>query len=75
MKPIGILTSIFGLLVSAWAIIRNYFAGNPPSSLSIVTGITSLILLILWLVLFTPSWVKVAADAYARQLIEACENL
>lgn len=75
MKPIGVSTSIFGLLVSVWAIARNYLAGNSISSLSLITGIASLILLSLWLVLFTPSWVKVTADAYARQLVESCENI
>jgi hypothetical protein len=29
----------------------------------------------LWLFLFTPNWVKIAADAYAERLLDACENL
>jgi hypothetical protein len=76
MKPLGITTSIIGLLVSIGFISTNFLilkATIPP--FAIICSSLSFLLLFLWVFMFTPSWVKVAADAYAERLLESCEIL
>lgn len=76
MKPIGIITSVFGILGAGGVVVINFWflkSSIPP--LAIFCSLGSLLFLILWLFLFTPSWVKVAADAYAERLLESCVNL
>jgi len=75
MKPIGVTTSILGVLVVGGVIINFWLLKSPIPLLAIISGSTSLFLLILWIFWFTPSWVKVAADAYAERLLESCESL
>ena len=76
MKPLGITTSIIGLLVSIGFIATNFWilkATIPP--FAIICSLLSFLFLFLWVFVFTPLWVKVAADAYAERLIESCEIL
>jgi len=76
MKPLGITTSIIGLLVSMGLIATNfYILKSTIPSFAIICSLLSFLLLFLWIFLFTPSWVKVAADAYAERLLESCEIL
>ncbi|MBD2463386.1 hypothetical protein H6G89_20345 [Oscillatoria sp. FACHB-1407] len=76
LKPVGITLSLFGLAASVTVIVLKLLVWKNSVPLSaIACGIGSLILLILWITLFTPTWVKIAADAYAERLLEACEHL
>jgi len=76
MKPIGVAISVLGFLLAGGVIVAKFWflkSSIPP--LAIMCGIVNFLLLILWIFLFTPAWVKVPADAYAERLLESCENL
>ncbi len=76
MKPLGIILSILGILAAGIVAAMSFFVWKTAFPLSaIACGVGNFILLILWLFLFTPNWVKIAADAYAERLLDACENL
>lgn len=76
LKPIGITLSLVGLAASGAVLMLNLLVWKTPIPLSaIACGIGSLVLLALWATVFTPNWVKIAADAYAERLLEACEHL
>ena len=75
LKPLGIFTSSIGCVVVALKL-RTYWP-NPSSIPAEVTvgGALVFIMLTVWVFWITPSWVRIAAEAYARQLFEATEGL
>lgn len=76
MKPLGIILSILGMLAAGIVAAMSFFVWKTAIPLSaIACGVGTFILLILWLFLFTPNWVKIPADVYAERLLDACENL
>jgi hypothetical protein len=76
MRPLGITTSIIGLLVSIGFMSTNFWIlKSPIPPFAIICSLFSFLLLFLWVFVFTPLWVKVAADAYAERLLESCEIL
>jgi hypothetical protein len=44
-------------------------------SVVVVTAGIDLLLLLGWLLVFTPAWVRIPAEAYAERLLEACDTL
>lgn len=75
MKPLGIATSFIGTAAIVVALTIGYRNGVLPSPIAYACGILNLLLLLGWLVWFTPTWVRIAADAYAEQLLASCESL
>lgn len=75
MKPLGVITSVAGVLSVAALITTDLRATIRPTPLAVVCGAIDLILLVGWLVWFTPEWVRIPADAYAERLLSACETL
>jgi hypothetical protein len=75
MKPLGVATSLIGTVAIAAALTMGYRNGVLPSPVPLACGILSLLLFISWLFWFTPTWVKIAADAYAEKLLASCESL
>lgn len=75
LKPHGIQSSLVGI-VSCGLAIMHLRHGNPSALLLSIVGIAiSAVLLLLWLVVFNPNWVRVAADAYAERLLGSLDNL
>ena len=75
MRSAGAITSLIGLASGA---ARFTLALQQTGRWNIEAGLGVLVcssLLVLWVLRITPNWVKVAADAYSRQLIQACESL
>lgn len=75
MKPLGVTLTLLAL--AAIAAIPVVDAGAHLSarlSTVAVAAVADLVLLLGWLFVFTPRWVKVAAEAYAERLLEACER-
>ena len=75
MKPVGLMVASGSLAFACW----QFF--GPASLVNIGTdlaetgaGFISLLALIWWFLGVTDSWVKDAADAYARALLSACES-
>lgn len=50
-------------------------AGSSPDAVSVAAGVAILLLLVGWIVWFTPNWVRTTADAFAERLLGALENL
>ena len=73
MKPYGIAIACAGLAVSLSCMIIRRKAGI--GVVGTVSVLSDVVLLGLWLWTITPDWVKAAADAYAKQLLAACEKL
>lgn len=72
MRPLGISIAIVGLAaVVALFILKK---GLVPA-LAIACGIGNLLLLLGWILWFTPSWVRIPAEAYSERLLESCETL
>jgi hypothetical protein len=77
LKPFGIITSIMGVLNSvvycgyecSWTNIQNL------SSESVIVLLISLISLLFWTFWISPKRIRIAAEAYAERLIEACEDI
>lgn len=76
MKPLGIIFSILGIVVIIIVIltqcVNNDLAVSPVIMLS---GIINITILLNWLFVIQPSWVKTAADAYATQLFASLDVL
>ena len=75
MKSIGTTTSAVGTTIIGIAAIISWMGNTTPSLLMVVGGVVNAILLLAWLMLITPTWVKTVAYAYAERLLETCENL
>jgi len=75
MKPIGITASVVGTITIGIFIAINWISGTSSSTLSIAGGVVNLAMLLAWLLLVNPEWVKTVADAYAERLMETCEHL
>jgi hypothetical protein len=77
MKPLGITVAFLAL----GAIVVLLLIDPPGARVGhrigtvAVAGVMNLLLLLGWLFVFTPGWVRVPADAYAERLLEACERL
>ncbi len=70
MKPVGIAAAFFGLGASVG---RVLLAGVTLQAA--VSAALCAMFLLLWFFVISPSWVRVAADEYARQLIMSSELL
>ncbi len=75
MQLVGAITSVLFLAVTT---IWLYVLFRAAHAISLELAGASLILLVfslLWLFRFSPSWVRIAADAYAERLAEAANTL
>ncbi|MHB8860495.1 MAG: hypothetical protein ACYC48_02040 [Minisyncoccota bacterium] len=72
MKSAGITISLLAALASIATI---FFAARASYPIIIVATVLNVSLLVLWIFRITPSWVRVPAEEYARQLFAACEVL
>jgi len=75
LKPYGISSALTGIVSCGFAI-NHRWHGNPSGLLLSIAGTAiSAALLFLWLVVFNPDWVRIAADAYAERLLGSLDNL
>jgi hypothetical protein len=75
MKPFGILFAFFGFMACClylWLSWNNYRYISVEAA---ICGTFNLGFLLLWLFWVSPSWVRIAGDAYAERLLETCEHL
>ena len=76
MRPLGIAISSLSVVAIGVVIAFNYFIeALPPSPMEVVCGSVSLFLLLGWIILFTPKWVRIPAEAYAQRLLESCDSI
>lgn len=75
MKPFGALFSLAGL-AACGLYLRLYWESFRLVSAEGAAGAAiNLALILFWLFWVTPSWVRIAGDAYAERLLETCEEL
>jgi len=76
LKPVGLTIAVIAGAASTGVTLYQFLTEHTLPSTEIVT-VTGLVcaLVALWLVRFTPSWVRIAADAYGTQLLSACDTL
>ena len=75
MKPAGILACLVGLAASGTHLTLDLLADRSPSSAAIAGAGVCIVLLVLWCLRVTPSWVRIPADAYAKHLAECCDRI
>ena|ERR1700722_16647760 len=75
MKPAAILICLFALAASLIPVCQAIFNNTPVALLPLSMAITTVFLLVLWVLRVTPAWVRVAAEAYALRLLAACDQL
>ena len=75
MKPVGVVMA--GLSVGAMSARGGWVLGNgerlPPELVGSLAGCTALLLV--WVVVIRPGWVRVPSEGYADRLMEALESL
>jgi len=75
MKPVGVALSAAALVAAGFRIWMSMSSDDPPTVESIAAISIGAPLLACWLLRITPNWVKVTSEAYARQLLAACDVL
>ena len=75
MKPGAILICSLGLAVCLIPVSQAIWKNASVPSLAAFMAVSTVFLLVLWLLRVTPAWVKVAAEAYALRLLAACDQL
>lgn len=72
----GVSVTLIAGTASTAGIAYRYWAGQSAAApeVAIVTAAVWL-LLIVWVAVITPAWVRVPADAYGMQLLAACDTL
>lgn len=75
MKPIGLPVALLGTAACVAPIwLRPEDFPSVELNWWLATG-TSAALCLCWIFWFTPSWVRIAAQAYAERLLEACDQI
>ena len=75
LKPLGIVTCLVGLLLVGLLLYQNYRRGISPKPVTLLSGCVDLLLILVWLFWIAPSWIRIAADAYAERLLAAIDKL
>ena len=70
LKTFGVLIALASLAGTGWSTYTSWSAATPPA-VSIVTGIITAGLLLAWMTWVTERTVKLAANRYARFILEA----
>jgi hypothetical protein len=75
MKAIAITVLLVATAVASTQIPPNWLEPGKVKPVVAVTLVFNAILLLAWLSLITPKWIRPAAEAYARQLLSTCDQL
>lgn len=75
MKPTGVVMSLAGMAITGGLLVARTEAGKwPEAGLMLGLAIDTL-MLVWWLVVIRPDWVRLPADAYARQLLACIDQI
>jgi hypothetical protein len=75
MRPFGIASSAFSFVVAVFGAYAGFrLHGYVQKEIGFV-ALASSVLLMMWLFIVSPDWVRLPADAYAERLLESVENL
>ncbi len=74
-KPIGLIAASLGVLSCVIFTSTNLRAEQSVLLFGLIGAVVSGVLLLLWLFVIRPEWVRLAADAYAERLIRSLDAL
>jgi hypothetical protein len=75
MKPAAILINLAALAFTGALFLSRSAGQRSPDGASVAAFAVTALMLSWWLVRIRPDWVRLAADAYARQLIAASDEI
>lgn len=75
MKPVGIVLSLAGVGITGGLLAIRTGAGKWPEAALALACTINLAMLLCWIAVIRPAWVKFTADKYARQLLECADQL
>lgn len=75
MKPLAFLFIVISLLIVLTQVHPDWLDPKKVKPVIFVVLMLDAALLLIWWQVITPDWIKTAADAYARQLLSACDQL
>jgi hypothetical protein len=75
MKPIGLTLSTICVFSQLVWVVSGLFAHRPPSALTFSSLLVATFLLLCWIFVINPEWVRIAGNAYAERLLAASETL
>lgn len=74
LRPIGLVFSISASLLNGASVVYLYLLGRDVPLQALGATALSLVLAIFWASVASPSWVRIAAVAYARALLHYCDS-
>lgn len=75
MRPAGIAISLVSTAACGTLLFYEIRSGNEFLMITAISVLICAVLYFLWIFRFNTRWVWIAADAYARRLLEACDSL
>ena len=75
MKPAGIANSLAGIGITGGLLMARTGAGKWPEPALVIAFVIDTLMLCWWLVTIRSGWVRLPAEAYARQLLACAEQL
>lgn len=76
LKPLGVVVTIVALAaLAALVVIEPRVLAAPGRQRVLIPGLVICLILIGWIVIVTPRWVRIPANAYVERLLEATERL
>ncbi len=75
MKSIGILVSVLSLVAITIALYSEWMRIGSISSITLGAFLFVIFCFIFWVFCCTPKWIRITAEAYAKQLLETVDQL
>jgi len=75
MRPAGVAISLVSTAVCGTLLFYEIRSGNESLLIKGVSTLICAVLSFLWIFRFNTRWVRIAADAYARRLLEVCDSI
>lgn len=75
LKRAALCFTVLGILACSWALVVQVRSGGARLPVMIAADLALVVWMVVWIVLVTPDWIKIAADAYAERLLEASDAL
>jgi hypothetical protein len=75
MKRFGIVVAILAVSGQTIILAADAVAGRSIAPIPAIATVANILLLLVWIIVVTPSWVKTAADGYAERLLATRDAL
>jgi hypothetical protein len=74
LKPFGLAVTSGVLLFHVLIVAGSLRAHETLSPVVVFVGLLCLVVLLVWIFLINPQWVRIVADEYAKRLLETCSG-